>query len=394
MRSNRQLFFEYLGQTSDSPLAIEIERASGCWLYSPDGKSWLDLISGVSVSNVGHNNQVVIEAVKKQLDRHMHLMVYGELIQDPQVKLAEFLCSLLPDGLDSVFYTNSGSEAVEGALKLARRYTARSEIISFRNAYHGSTMGAMSVTGNESLKRAFRPLIPAVRHIDFNDFDSPGVISEETACVIAEPVQSEAGVILPDKGFLEELRRSCTESGALLIFDEIQTGFGRTGQLFAMESFGVVPDIVLFAKGFGGGMPLGAFVSSNRIMSSLSSSPSLGHITTFGGHPVSCSAALASLKYITANRLFSNALTMEDVFRKNLDHRLIKDLRGRGLLLAMELESAEIVKKVISIAMEKGLLTDWFLFNDRSIRICPPLVINSEEAEYACGILLESMNEV
>lgn len=394
MRSNRQLFFEHLGQTSDAPIAIEVERASGCWLYSPDGKAWFDLISGVSVSNIGHNNSAVIEAVKKQLDRHMHLMVYGEMIQNPQVRLAELLCSLLPDGLDSVFYTNSGSEAVEGAIKLARRFTGRSEIISFKNAYHGSTTGALSVTGNEYIKRAFRPLMPSVRQVDFNDYGSIDDISEETACVILEPVQSEAGVILPDKGFLDGLRVRCTEKGALLIFDEIQTGFGRTGDLFAMESFDVVPDIVLFAKGFGGGLPLGAFVSSKSIMSSLSAHPALGHITTFGGHPVSCSAGLASLKFITENRLYDNAASMGAMFKKYLDHRLIKDLRGRGLLMAMELESAGMVKKLISNSLEKGLLTDWFLFNDKCIRISPPLIISSKETEYACGVLLESLDEI
>jgi acetylornithine/N-succinyldiaminopimelate aminotransferase len=393
MLSNRQLFFENIAQTSDAPLAIEIERASGCWLYSPEGKKYFDLIAGVSVSNTGHNNPSVVMAAKEQMDRHMHLMVYGEFIQKPQVKLAEKLCSYLPDNLSSVFYTNSGSEAIEGALKLARRYTGRPEIICFRNAYHGSTMGALSVIGSESMKRAFRPLIPSVKQLEFNSQDSVDQISRDTACVLVEPIQSEAGIILPDENFLNSLRNRCSEMGAMLIFDEVQTGFGRTGNLFAMDYFEVVPDIVVIAKGFGGGFPLGAFVSSKEIMSSLVNNPALGHITTFGGHPVSCSAGLASLDFIVKHDLATNALSAGNLFKKLLVHPSIKSVRGSGLLMAMELESPAIVRQVILKCAEKGLVTDFFLFNDKCIRISPPLIITEEETKYACNILLESLDE-
>jgi acetylornithine/N-succinyldiaminopimelate aminotransferase len=394
MISPRQLFFENLGQTSDKPLAIEIDTATGCWLKSPEGKRYFDLISGVSVSNVGHNNQSVIEAVRRQAGLYMHLMVYGEYIQNPQVRLAEKLCALLPENLNSVFYTNSGSEAVEGAIKLSRRYTGRHEIISFKDAYHGSTLGALSVTGNESLKQAFRPLIPSVRHLVFNDTYDLDLITGETACVIIEPVQGEAGIVLPVDGFLEKLRNKCNAEGALLIFDEIQTGFGRTGSLFAMDHFGVYPDIVLFAKSFGGGMPLGAFVSSKDIMKSLSNNPALGHITTFGGHPVSCAAGLASLEYIVYSKLGDNAVENGALFYELLVHPSIKEIRGVGLLMAVELESGDKVKKLIDKCVEKGLITDWFLFDDTSFRISPPLIISENETRQACNILLEALDEI
>ncbi len=394
MLSPRQLFFENLAQTSFSPIAIEIESASGCWLHSPDGKSFFDLIAGVSVSNIGHNNPRVVKAVKDQINKHMHLMVYGEFIQKPQVRLAELLTRYLPDNLNSVFYTNSGSESVEGAVKLSRRYTGRHEVISFNNAYHGSTIGALSIMGNEEMKRAFRPLMPSVSFLEFNRVDDLDAITSATACVIIEPVQGEAGVILPEDGFLQQLRDKCTQTGTLLIFDEIQTGFGRTGKMFAMDLYEVVPDVALFAKGFGGGMPLGAFVSSREIMSSLCNDPVLGHITTFGGHPVSCTAGLASLEFIIEEKLERNAINNGRRFKQLLDHNLIKDVRGEGLLMSVELESAEMVKKVISIALKKGVVTDWFLFNENCIRISPPLIITGEETEFACRILQESMDEV
>ncbi len=394
MVSNRQLFFDNLAQTSGFPLGLEIERASGCWLYSPEGKSYLDLIAGVSVSNIGHNNPSVISAIKAQVDTHLHLMVYGEFIQKPQVRLAEMLCRLLPDDLNSVFYTNSGSEAVEGAIKLSRRYTGRHEIISFTNAYHGSTLGALSVTGNETQKRAFRPLIPSVRHIDFNCVSSLSEISHDTACVIVEPVQGEAGIILPEDGFMHKLRKKCDEQGALLIFDEIQTGFGRTGRLFAMDLFEVVPDIVVFAKSLGGGLPLGAFISSKEIMTSLSNNPDLGHITTFGGHPVSSAAGLASLKYIIEKDIVSNTEQKGLLFKRLIDHQFVIGVRGVGLLMAVELEEGSIVKRLIKKCIEKGLLTDWFLFNEKCFRISPPLIISEKEIEFACNIILESLNEI
>lgn len=394
MLSHRQLFFDNQAQTSVSPVALEIEKASGCWLFSPDGKKYFDLIAGVSVSNTGHNNPYVIDAVKKQLDDHMHIMVYGEYIQKPQVQLASFLCGLLPPGLDSVYYTNSGSESVEGALKLSRRYTQRYEIISFKNSYHGSTTGALSVTGNETLKRAFRPLLPSVKHIDLNNEDSLNMITNDTACVLIEPVQAEAGVILPERDFLVKLREKCTEQGTLLIFDEIQTGFGRTGKMFAIDYFGVNPDIVLFAKGFGGGMPLGAFVASKEIMSALSDNPALGHITTFGGHPVSCAAAFASLNYIVEHKLCEEAEKAGETFLQRLVHPAIKSVRGLGLLIALELDDAATARQVVQKCRSRGLLTEWFLFNEKSIRISPPLTISNDEVEMVCRLLLEIFDEI
>ncbi len=394
MLSTRQLFFRHLAPTSYKPVALEIDQAKGCWLYSPSKNKYLDLISGISVSNIGHNNTEVIEAVKMQAERHMHLMVYGELIQAPQVLLADTLCNLLPGNLNSVYYTGSGSESVEGALKLARRHTGRHEIIAFRNAYHGSTMGALTVTGNEEYKRAFRPLVPSVTHLDFNCPDSLDMITNKTACVIVEPVQGEAGIILPVNNFLDKLRERCNENGTLLIFDEIQTGFGRTGQLFALEKYNVAPDIVLFAKGFGGGMPLGAFVSSKDIMKSFCSKPDLGHITTFGGHPVSCAAALASLNYIVNNDLCVNVLQAGTLFKEMLNHDRILEVRGDGLLLAIEFENENQVKKVVDKCILNGVLTDWFLFNDRSIRVCPPLIISRQEIEFACSVLLDAIDDL
>ncbi len=394
MLSARQLFFEYLAQTSGAPVSIEIEKACGCWLYSPDGKKYLDLIAGVSVSNTGHNNPAIISAIKDQLDHYMHIMVYGEFIQKPQVVLAEKLCSLLPGNLDSVYYTNSGSEAVEGAIKLARRYTGRNEIISFVDSYHGSTTGALSITGNEKLKRAFRPLMPSVKITGFNDPESVEKISHETACVFVEPIQSEAGIILPEGDFLDKLRGKCNEAGSLLIFDEIQTGFGRTGSLFAMDCFKVRPDVVLFAKSFGGGMPLGAFVSSREIMSCLSVNPVFGHITTFGGHPVSCSAGLASLEFIIENHLAENAENAGKQFRDMLVHPQIRQIRGKGLLMAIELENTAAARKVTSQCLDNGLVTESFLFNENSIRISPPLIINRNEIDIACDILINALDGI
>lgn len=394
MLSGRQIFFENIAQTSDAPMALEIDKASGCWLYSPDGKKYFDLVAGVSVSNIGHNNPYVIKAVKEQIDKHMHLMVYGEFIQKPQVRLAELLCRHLPETLNSVFYTNSGSEGIEGALKLARRFTGRHEIICFRNAYHGSTMGALSVIGDERMKRSFRPLIPSVRQLEFNSMTSLAEITSNTACVLVEPIQSEAGVILPEEDFLDKLRIRCTEKGALLIFDEVQTGFGRTGSLFAMDHFNVIPDIAVFAKGFGGGFPLGAFVSSKEIMSSLLSNPALGHITTFGGHPVSCAAGIASLEYILNNKINSNVEKNGVLFKKLLDHPAIVSVRGEGLLIAVEFENSLVAKKVISMSMEKGLVTEFFLFNEKSVRISPPLIISKDETEFVCRTLIEVLDDL
>jgi acetylornithine/N-succinyldiaminopimelate aminotransferase len=392
MFNNHQLFIKYIGQTSLSPLAVEIVNANGVYLYGPDGRQYIDLISGVSVSNTGHSHPRVLDAIKNQVDSHLHLMVYGEIIQASQVKYAEKLISILPKGLDNCYFVNSGSEAVEGALKLAKRYTGRSRIVSFKNAYHGSTHGALSVMGNEEFRNSFRPLLPDVFQIDFNDDPSLDLIDDKTACVIVEPVQGEAGVIYPKNDFLGKLRNRCDNTGALLIFDEIQTGFGRTGYMFAMERFKVVPDILLLAKALGGGMPLGAFIASKKVMSALTSNPMLGHITTFGGHPVSCAAGLASLNVMIDEELVKNSIQTTNIFKNRLTHSLISDIRGEGLLLAVKLVDKKYVERVIKHAPDFGLILDYFLFCDDSFRIAPPLVITEKETESACEKLISLLD--
>jgi acetylornithine/N-succinyldiaminopimelate aminotransferase len=388
MITNRQLFQQYLAQTSNAPLSLEIVKADGVYLYDADGKEYIDLVSGISVSNVGHRHPKVIKAITDQLDKYMHLMVYGEYIQSPQVLLAEKLIENLPASLNNVYFVNSGSEAIEGALKLAKKYTNRAEIIAFNNAYHGSSHGALSIMGNEEFKNPFRPLLPDVTSIEFNNIKQLNKITEKTACVVAETIQGEAGVIVPEKDFLIKLRKKCSETGTILILDEIQTGFGRTGRLFAFEQYDVVPDIFTIAKGMGGGMPIGAFVSSREIMNCLSEDPSLGHITTFGGHPVCCAAALASLKVIIENNLPTAAVKKEMLFRKYLKHKEIKNIRGKGLLLAIEwsenIENKEIIKRCIN----KGIITDWFLFNDQLMRLAPPLIISEAEIKRACETII------
>jgi len=393
MISQRQLFFQHVGQTSDFPLQLEIEHAEGIYMYSPEGKSYIDLISGVSVSNVGHLHPNVVKAVQNQAGKFMHLMVYGEYIQSPQVEYAKLLTNLLPANLSSVYFVNSGSEAIEGALKLAKRYTGRTEIVAFKNAYHGSSHGSLSVMGNEEFKNAFRPLLPDIRFLDFNDEKSIEQITDKSACVLIEPIQGEGGIRVPENNFLQKLRKKCDETGTLLIFDEIQTGFGRTGSLFALQEFGVVPDIMTIAKGMGGGMPIGAFVSSNEIMSTFKTNPILGHITTFGGHPVSCAAAVASLKTIVDEKLYVKVKQKGQLFRDLLVHPEIKEIRGVGLFMAVELKSFDQVKKVIDIAVSKGLVTDWFLFHDSAFRIAPPLIITEKQIKEACNILLEAIDE-
>ncbi|MCB2195549.1 MAG: aspartate aminotransferase family protein [Bacteroidetes bacterium] len=391
MISQRQLFLQHVGQTSDFPLQLEIDRAEGIYMFDRDGKSYIDLISGVSVSNLGHLHPQVVQAVKEQSGKYMHLMVYGEYIQSPQVEYARLLSDFLPEKLNSVYFVNSGSEAIEGALKLAKRYTGRSEIVAFNNAYHGSTHGALSVMGNEEFKNAFRPLLPQVKFIQFNKEKELELITERTACVLVETVQGEAGIRVPQDNYLQKLRKRCDQVGALLILDEIQTGFGRTGNLFGFQEFNVEPDIFTIAKGMGGGMPIGAFVSSNEIMSSFKTNPILGHITTFGGHPVSCAAALASLKVLTSQNIIADVKRKGELFRKKLNHSEIKEIRGIGLFMAVELTNFDQVKKVIDIAVEKGLVTDWFLFHDSAFRIAPPLIITDQEIEKACEILNESI---
>jgi acetylornithine/N-succinyldiaminopimelate aminotransferase len=384
MLTNRQIFLQYIAQTSDFPYLLEISHAEGIFLYDPDGNPYVDLISGVSVSNLGHRHPAIVAAVKDQVDRYMHLMVYGEYIQSPQVKLAALLSRILPPELSCTYFVNSGSEAVEGALKLAKRYTGRFKTIAFNKAYHGSTGGALSVMGNESFKNAFRPLIPGTTFLDFNDFEGLDQIDSQTACVILEPIQGEGGIILPQDGFLPEIRERCNRAGALLVFDEIQTGMGRTGSMFAFEHWETVPDILVLAKGFGGGMPLGAFISSSGIMAVFKTNPVLGHITTFGGHPVSCAAGLASLEVLLREDLILDAPGKEKLFRDHLMHPAIKEIRGMGLLLAVELGSAEKVQKLIRLAKDDGIITDWFIFHDTAFRIAPPLIITPGQIRDVC----------
>ncbi len=375
-------------------MGLEIAEASGVWMFDPDGKKYLDLVSGVSVSYLGHNDPDVVQAVRKQAGRYMHLMVYGEFVQHPQVTLAGLLAGNLPPSLDQVYFVNSGSEAIEGAMKLAKRYTGRTEVIAFRNAYHGSSQGAMSILGGEAFKQAYRPLIPDTRFLDYNDPGGLSQITERTACVVAEPVQGEAGIVLPEPGFLEALRDRCTETGCLLVFDEIQTGFCRTGSLFAFEEYGVVPDILVLAKGLGCGMPLGAFIAGTERMEVLSHDPPLGHITTFGGHPVCCAAGLAGMEKLLTIRQELDIPGKEMLFRKHLEHPAIREIRGKGLLLAVELGNPDFTRKVIFKAIENGVVSDWFLFNEHAFRISPPLIISEEEILFACERLLQSLDEV
>lgn len=393
MLTNRQLFLKHLGQTSVTPMMLEIVSAEGIYMYGPDGRKYIDLISGVSVSNTGHCHPKVVEAVKNQAGLYMHLMVYGEFIQSPQVKYAERLTAIVPPVLNSCYFVNSGSEAVEGALKLAKKYTGRSRIISFKNSYHGSTHGALSIQGSEEFRNAFRPLLPDTYQIDFNDVKSLVSIDSKTACVIVEPVQGEAGIIFPQNDFLLKLRNRCSETGALLIFDEIQTGFGRLGKMFAIDMFGVIPDILLLAKALGGGMPLGAFISSREIMASLVTNPSLGHITTFGGHPVCCAAGLAALNVIIEEKLAESCSSKSALFKKELTHPLISQVRGEGLLLAVRLTDPAYIGYVISHAPDYGLVLDYFLFCKDAFRIAPPLIISMDEIKNACSLLSKLLDD-
>jgi acetylornithine/succinyldiaminopimelate/putrescine aminotransferase len=393
MPSQRQLFYEYLGLPSSRPLGLEISSARGIYLYGPDGKEYIDLVSGVAVSNLGHQHPEIIKAVKDQVDRYMHLMVYGELIQSPQVQLAEALAGVLPPQLHSTYFVTSGSEAIEGAMKLAKRFTGRTEVIAFINAYHGGTQGALSIAGSEVLKNSFRPLVPDTKLIGFNNFEDLSLISGKTACAVVETIQAEAGIIPPEQGFLELLRKKCTETGALLVIDDIQMGMGRTGKMFSFEHFGIVPDILCLAKAFGGGMPLGAFISSKEIMSCLTHNPALGHITTFGGHPVSCAAALASLDYLTSTNIYETAEEKAEIFIERLSgHPSIIGIRHKGLMLGIDLNSPELLQKLIPIFLENGLIADSFLFRPQSFRIAPPLIITEEEIVKTCGRIIQCLD--
>lgn len=391
----RQLFLEHVGQTSDYPMMLEVERAEGVYLYGPNGKRWIDLISGVSVSAVGHGNPAVIEAICSQARDYLHLMVYGEAIEAPQVRYAQRIASLLPDPLDSVYFVNSGSEAVEGALKLAKRYTGRTEMIYYKNAYHGSTHGSLSVMGGETFRNAFRPLLPDTRQIRFNEPDDLQYITSRTACVIIEPVQGEGGIIPVHRDYLQALRDRCNETGTLLIYDEIQTGLGRTGTLYFFQRYGIVPDILCTAKAFGGGMPLGAFIASKRVMDVLKNNPVLGHITTFGGHPVCCAAGLAALEYTLSEGLMEQAESKGALYEKLLaDHPLVREIRRVGLLLAVEFCDAELTARIVWDAVEAGLMTEWFMFHETAMRIAPPLTITPSEIEESCTILRKVMDQV
>jgi len=394
MLTNRQLFLNNLAQTSDSPLALEITKAEGVYLFDSSGKKYMDLISGISVSNTGHRHPDIVKAIKDQADNYLHLMVYGEYIQSPQVKLAGALAALLPENLKNCYFVNSGSEAVEGALKLAKRFTGRRKIVAFNHAYHGSTHGALSVIGDKSYRIPYGPLLPGIDHIEFNSIDALQVITAETACVIVEPVQGEAGIIVGTPEFLTALRNRCTETGTLLIFDEIQTGMGRTGTMFAFEKYKVVPDILLLAKGLGGGMPLGAFISSLEIMQTLTINPVLGHITTFGGHPVSCAAALANIDVIINEKLIESVEFKSKLIVNLLEkNKVINQIRAAGLMIALQLDNFVQVKRVIDRCIDNGIILDWFLFNDSSIRIAPPLTISEEQIRDACKIIERALAE-
>lgn len=386
----RKQFLQHIGQTSPSPQLIEVAKAEGVFFYTPEGKPYYDLISGVSVSNVGHGNPAVVEAVCAQARDYMHIMVYGEVVERPQVEYARKIAAAMPEPLDSVYFLSSGAEAVEGALKLAKRATGRTELIGMCNAYHGSTHGAMSLMGGEDWNYAFRPLLPDVRHLRFNNFDDLAQITTRTAGVLVEPVQGEAGVVVPAEGYLEALRARCTEVGAKLIFDEIQMGFGRSGEMFACRKFGVTPDIVCLAKALGGGMPLGAFVSDHDTMNLLTHNPVLGHITTFGGHPVCCAAGLAAMTYLEEHSLPQEAERKGALFEELVgDHPQVVEVRRCGLLLAVELGSSEKYFRLLDIFIEEGILSDCFLFCESAFRISPPLTITDEEIR-SCAALIRS----
>lgn len=391
----RELFYRYVAQTSSEPLAIEIKKAEGIYLYSLDGKTYTDLISGISVSNVGHCHPEVVKAVKEQAEKYMHLLVYGEMIQTPQVLLAQRLASLLPANLSSVYFVNSGTEAIEGAIKLAKRFTGKTELISCENAYHGSTNGAMSLMGNDEFTQPFQPLLPQCSRVHFGEIEDLGKITSDTAAFVVEVVQGEAGIRYADKKYWKKVRERCDETNTLLIFDEIQTGFGRTGTMFAFEQTGIVPDIITLAKAMGGGMPIGAFISSKEIMQTLMYNPTLGHMTTFGGHPICCAAALASMDVIEQEELYKSAEEKGKLFESQLAKLpCVKKIRRKGLMMALDFEDKELNFKVIHKCMERGILSDWFLFCDTAMRIAPPLIITKEEIKEACKIIKEVIMEM
>lgn len=388
MFSHRQLFLQHIAQTSPAPMGLELEKAVGVSLYDKDGKPYLDLISGFAVSNIGHSNPAVIAAIKNQIDHYMHLMVYGEIVQAPQVKYAQKLTSFLPENLNTVYFTNSGAEATEGAMKLAKRVTGRTKFIYFKNSYHGSTQGALSLMGDEYYKQAFRPLLPDTEAFKYGDETELEKIDERVAAVFIEPVQAESGVSVPSISYIQSLANQCKKMGVLLVADEAQTGFGRTGKLWGFENFGIVPDILLLAKAIGGGLPLGAFISSYQNMQLLTHNPVLGHITTFGGHPVSCAAGLAAFDFLIESNLIAEVEKKGALFQEKLQHPAIKSFRRKGLMMAIQFISAEINQQIVHTAVANGLITDWFLFAPDCLRICPPLIITEDEIKKACTVLL------
>ena len=392
--NERELFLKHVAQTSPSPLAFDIAKAEGCLLYDVNGKEYIDLIGGISVANIGHRHPKVIEAIKKQLDAYMHVMVYGEFIESPQVQYAKLLANNLPSSLNSIYFTNSGAEAIEGSMKLAKRLTNRTQIIAFKNSYHGSTQGALSIIGDEYWRNAFRPLLPDILHLEYNSFGSLNEISERTACVIAETVQAEAGIIVPSKTWMQALRKKCTETGTLLVLDEIQAGFGRTGKRWGFENFEIVPDVLILGKALGGGMPLGAFIAGKKLMDAFTENPILGHITTFGGHPVCCAAGLTAMKVLLEEKIIDSIKPKEALFRSLLIHKRIKEIRSFGLWMAVEFDSFETNKKIIDICIVSGLMTDWFLFASQGLRISPPLIISEGQIKKACKIILQACDNL
>ena len=392
--TQREIFLRHVGQTSSNPLALHITSADGCKLYDVNGKSYIDLIAGISVCNVGHRHPKVVEAIKKQADEFLHIMIYGELIETPQLQYAKLITDHLPKNLNSVFFTASGTEATEGAMKLAKRFTNRTQIISFKNSYHGSTQGALSIMGDEYWRNAFRPLLPDTMQLNYNSFEELENISERTACVIAETVQAEAGVIVPKNDWLKALRKKCDATGTLLVLDEIQCGFGRNGSLWAFEQFGIVPDILLLGKALGGGMPMGAFISDKKIMDSLSENPVLGHINTFGGHPICCAAGMAAMNVLLEENLIADVKAKEQLFVSLLQHPKIKSVNACGLMIAVAFENFEANKKIIDACIEAGVFTDWFLFASNCLRIAPPLTISAEEIKAACDVITGCLNNL
>jgi acetylornithine/N-succinyldiaminopimelate aminotransferase len=391
--SLRPIFFKNVGQTSPFPIALEVKRAEGVYIFDKDGKKYIDMISGISVSNLGHANEKIVRAIQEQTAKYIHTMVYGEHIQSPQIEFAKKLTSMLPPHLNSVFYTNSGSEAVEGAMKLAKRYTGRYEIIACRNGYHGNTHGAQSLMDREYLSGNYRPFLPGIKFIEYDNKDTLGNITDKTAAVFTEVIQGDIGVRIASQEFMAALRKKCDKTGTLLVFDEIQTGFGRTGKMFAFEHYDIQPDILLIAKAMAGGMPAGALVADQKKMQVFAQNPILGFISTFGGHPVSIAAAVASLSELVEGNYIQQVPEKEKLIRTLIKHPSIKTIRSKGLLLAIDFGNSGTVKKVMFAAQEKGVLVDWFLYNDESIRLAPPLIITKEEIEIACKIIMESVNE-